>query len=381
MKKIVIISDSFKGCLSSTEVENAIADGVHSVLPACHTVCIPIADGGEGLLDVMVALTGGSFVRADVHDPLMRPVTARYGVLGDHETVIIEMAQASGLPLLQPEERNPLLTSSYGTGELIRDALQKGYRKFLIGIGGSATNDAGMGMMQALEARFTDLNGRVLSTGCGNLLKEVETIDLSTFNRLISQCSFTIACDVNNPFYGPNGAAAVFAPQKGASSEDVESLDRGLTIFSQRIQATTGKDISMLAGAGAAGGMGGAFAAFFNARLIPGIELVLEASHFKEEIKDADLVITGEGRADVQTLMGKVPAGVLKQAQQSQVPVILLAGSVGAVEQLNNAGFSAVLSIAQGPISLKDAMKPEFATKNLRNTAAQVVRLTHILTK
>lgn len=381
MKKIVIISDSFKGCLSSTEVEKSIAEGIHCILPTCQTVCIPIADGGEGLLEVMVKLTKGKIIHTVTHDPLMRPITASYGLLGDNETVIIEMAQASGLPLLQPEERNPLITSSFGTGELILDAIKKGYRKFLIGIGGSATNDAGTGMMQALNTRFLDQEGKILPTGCGGILKDIRTIDLSDFNSLINTCSFTIACDVNNPLYGPNGAAAIFAPQKGASHEDVAFLDKGLSLFSECIQAATGKDISLTPGAGAAGGIGGAFAAFFNARLVPGIEMVLEVSHFNEEIKNADLIITGEGRADSQTLMGKVPAGVLKQAQQIGIPVILLAGSVGATDDLNNAGFSAVLSITQGPTCLKDAMKPEIAKRNLKDTTAQVVRLTHIFDK
>ena len=381
MKKILIISDSFKGCLNSTRVEQSIATGIRSILTECITDCIPIADGGEGILETMLQLSFGKSIEITVHDPLMRPLSARYGLLNDNETAIIEMAQASGLPLLKSEERNPLQTTSYGTGELIKEALQKGYKKFIIGIGGSATNDAGMGMMQALGARFLDQEGNELPTGCGQLLKEVEKIDLTAFHNLIQGASFTIACDVNNPFYGLNGAACIFAPQKGAGPKEVKLLDEGLYLLSKQIQEATQMDISKLPGSGAAGGIGGTFAAFFNAKLVPGIDLVLEAAHFSKHLQGADLVITGEGKSDAQTLMGKVPTGVLRQAQKAGIPVVLLSGAVSDVGELNKAGFTAVLSIAPGPISLADAMKPETASKNLQDTAAQIARLTDIFVK
>lgn len=381
MKKIVIITDSFKGCLSSYQVAESVAEGIHQVQPTCETLCLPISDGGEGLLEVMVESTKGTYIRTIVHDPLMRPLPAHYGILGDGETAVIEMAQASGLPLLSPEERNPMKTTSYGTGELILDALQKGYKKLLIGIGGSATNDAGMGMMQALGATFFNAKGEVLPIGCGGIVNEIHRIDLHSFYSLINEAHFTVACDVDNPFYGPQGASQIFAPQKGANAAEVAVLDQNLSIYAEEIKRTTQKDIGQLPGAGAAGGIGGALEAFFKADLTPGIDLVLNNIGFEKALNGANLVITGEGKADKQTLRGKVPYGVLQRAQAHQIPVVLLAGSVNDVESLNQAGFASVLSITQEPLTLKEAMQPETAAKNLRETAMQVVRLANVFNK
>ena len=375
MNKIVIVTDSFKGCLSSQEVEKAVETGIHSVLSTCQTVCIPIADGGEGMLEVMVEMTHGEYCEVTVHDPLMRTIPARYGILGDKETVVIEMAQASGLPLLRPEERNPLETTSFGTGELILHALEKGYHKFLIGIGGSATNDAGIGMMQALGAKFMKQNGELIGIGCGKQLADIYYVNLDRFKSLIHQATFTIACDVNNPFCGINGAAAVFAPQKGATINDVTVLEKGMQSFATQIFKSTGQDIIDLPGAGAAGGLGGSFYAFFNATLIPGIELILETAHFKERIKDADLIITGEGKSDRQTLMGKVAMGILKEGMAANVPVILLSGSIADIQALNDAGFTAVLSVTPEPMELERAIQAETAYKNIIQASSQIIRL------
>ena len=373
MKKIVLAIDSFKGCLNSDEVEQAAKAGVENVLPQSEVLCIPIADGGEGMLDVMVRLTEGHYVEVEVHDSLMRPITARYGVTGDEKTAIIEMAQASGLPLLSENERNPMETTSYGTGELIAHALSAGFRNILLGIGGSATNDAGMGMMQALGARFYDNKGNELSTGCGKLLLSVEGVDIKCFNEWITGAEFATACDVNNPFCGKLGAAYVFARQKGANDREIEVLDRGLQHFAKIIERYTGKSVLDMAGAGAAGGVGGTLAAFFHSSLLPGIDLILNQIRFEEKIKGADLIITGEGKADEQTLMGKVPAGVLKYGLSQHIPVCLMAGAVENVETLCAGGFSGVYAVTPEEMPLAEAMQPEIAKRNIRSAAETII--------
>ena len=374
MHKIILAIDSYKGCLSSLEAEQAVSEGIRQVLPDCQILCFPVADGGEGMLEVLVQATNGKFLSAQVHDPLMRLHTARYGILGNQETVIIEMAQASGLPLLSPEERNPMYTTTYGTGELILHALQKGYRQFLIGIGGSATNDAGMGMLQALGYRFYDANDRELDTG-GMQLLNVARIDTSNVSPLIHEARFTVACDVTNPFYGPTGAACIFAPQKGASASEVLLLDTGLQRFAHLIRSYTGTSVDHLPGAGAAGGMGGCLAAFLKARLKPGIDLILDTLGMNEQLHDTDLIITGEGHSDRQTLMGKVPAGILRRAVSADIPVLLLSGGVEDTDALNEAGFLAVFPTTPFPIPLEKAMEPEFARSNIRRTVAQICRI------
>ncbi|MCI6523672.1 MAG: glycerate kinase [bacterium] len=374
MKKIVIASDSFKGSLSSAEVAACGERAVHRLFPDCKVVQLPVADGGEGTVETLTAALGGQSVTAIVHDPLGRLITARYGWIAQEQTALIEMAAASGLPLLPLEERNPWLTSTYGTGELIRNALERGCHKFLIAIGGSATNDGGMGLLQALGFRFLDAEGKELP-GCGGSLQQIQQIDSSGVLVDLAQCQFTVACDVTNPFYGPTGAAYVFAPQKGADAEMVEALDQGLRHFAQLIHTTQGIAIDQLAGAGAAGGLGGGLVAFLNARLTPGIEMVLDALRFDTQITGADLIITGEGKLDAQTCMGKTPLGILRRAQQQGIPVVALGGAVEASEALNQCGFLAVFPILPYPTSLTEAMDSSFTQQNIERTIAQVLRL------
>lgn len=368
MKKVVIAIDSFKGCLSSAEAGKAAAEGIRSVYPECEILCLPIADGGEGMLEVLIEATDGQRIHISAHDPLMEWHATYYGISENGRTACIEMAGISGLPLVPLQKRNPMLTTSYGTGELIRDALERGCRNFIIGIGGSATNDAGLGMLQALGFRFLDKEGRVLGTGSGGVLMEVASIDTRFVHPGLRTSHFTVACDVQNPFYGPEGAAYIFAPQKGADRKMVEVLDAGMKNFAEVIFHTTGKDISHHPGAGAAGGMGGSLLAFLNAELKPGIQLMLDALDFSCKIKGADLIITGEGKADRQTLMGKVPSGILREARKQDIPVILLAGSIEDSDELQQAGFERVFSINPSSIPLEEAMKTEVARKNIQQT-------------
>ncbi|WP_302138564.1 glycerate kinase [uncultured Parabacteroides sp.] len=371
MNKVVIAIDSFKGCLTSEEAGNAVMKGVKAIFPDCETLLFPVADGGEGMLDILVSATKGKYRTLPAHGPLMEPMQGRYGISGDGQTALVEMAAVSGLPLIPEEKRNPILTTTYGTGELIRDALEQGCRRFIVGIGGSATNDAGLGMLQALGFRFRDKQGNLLGTG-GRILPQVASIDTSAVHPALKEARFTIACDVHNPFCGPDGAAYVFAPQKGADAGMVKELDAGMQALALVIRSATGKDISDIPGAGAAGGMGGGFLAFLNAGLKPGIRLMLDALDFGEKIKGADLVFTGEGRADRQTAMGKVPFGVLEEARKQHIPVIVLAGCIEDTEQMNRAGFQGVFSITPGPVSLEKAMEPEFAGENIRRLVTQI---------
>lgn len=378
MKKIVIAIDSFKGCLSSAEAGEAAAEGVRAACPAAEVVVLPVADGGEGIQDVLIAATDGRRITLRAHSPLMEMLETSYGISADGQTAFIEMASISGLPLVPEDRRNPMLTTTFGTGELIRDALDRGCRKFIIGIGGSATNDAGLGMLQALGFRFYDREGKDIGEDtalCGGLLSEVYRIDGSLAHPALADSHFTVACDVRNPFCGPEGAAFAFAPQKGADEDMVARLDASMQHLAAVIHRHTGQDIVHVAGAGAAGGMGGGLLAFLGAVLRPGIELLLDALHFSEKIRHADLILTGEGKADRQTLMGKVPAGVLAEAMRQEIPVVLLAGSIEDAVALNRAGFLGLFSITPSPVSLREAMNPAYARDNLRRTAEQVCRL------
>lgn len=307
----------------------------------------------------------------------MHPIETTYGVSGDKHIAFIEMATVNGLPLLSETERNPMLTTTYGTGELILHAIEQGYREFVIGIGGSATNDAGVGMLQALGARFLDKDGAVLGKG-GEILHRIAAINFSSVHPALKDTRFTIACDVRNPFCGPEGAAYVFARQKGADDAMIEKLDAGMQSFARLIHSTTGREITHVPGAGAAGGLGGAFLAFLNAELKPGIDLLLQTLKFSEKIKGADLIITGEGRTDRQSLMGKVPSGILEEAKRQGIPVIVVAGSIEDTEILNQAGFQGLFSIIPSPMSLETAMKPEVAKKNICRTVAQIISLVNL---
>lgn len=374
--KIVVASDSFKGSLSSTEVATAAARGIKSVYPDCEAVAVSVADGGEGTVDAVVEALGGKIVTATVNDPLGRPILARYGVVG--KMAVIEMAAASGLTLLTDEERNPWLTSTYGTGEMIMDAVKRGCRDFLVGVGGSATNDAGMGMLQALGFRFYNIDDQEIIDGCGGRLQDVARIDDAGVMDAVCQCRFTVACDVDTPFCGSEGAAYVFAPQKGADMEMVARLDAGMVAFAKVIEKTYGMNVTSMAGAGAAGGMGGGFYAFLNARLKRGVDMVLDAIDFDSIIRGADLVITGEGKIDYQTVKGKTAAGVLARAKAQDIPVVAIAGRVEMCDSLAQMGFAGVYAIWEEEMPLEVAMQSNTAAANVEKTVKKIVTNLHI---
>lgn len=378
--KVVVAIDSFKGSLSSYDLGEAIEKGIRNVYLEGEVIKVPIADGGEGTVESLVQGTNGEFVVIDVHNPLMKKIKATYGVMGDG-TAVIEMAEASGLPLITKEERDPMKTTTYGTGELIKDAIEKGCRNFIVGIGGSATNDAGVGMLQALGYNFLDENKGNVGKG-GEVLSKIRYIDDKNKIKELDQCNFLIACDVDNPFYGEKGAAEVYGRQKGATEEMVKLLDKGLRDFSKTIEKTMGIDISNLKGAGAAGGLGGGLVAFLNGKLAPGIDIVLEKVNLEKEMIDADFVITGEGRLDFQTAMGKAPVGVAKVAKKFDIPVIGLAGGVAdeAIET-HKKGIDSFFSIINYPITLEEAMKPEIARKFVEKNTEEIFRLIKVCEK
>ena len=372
MKKIVIAPDSYKESLSALEVAQAIEAGFRQVFPAAEYVLVPVADGGEGTVDAMVAATAGRREVVAVSGPLGEPVEAFYGLTGDGDTAVIEMAAASGLALVPPDRRNPLLTSSRGTGELIRAALDAGARRFILGIGGSATNDGGAGMVQALGARLLDLEGRELD-GSGGDLARLERIDVSALDPRLAECRIEVACDVDNPLTGARGASAVFGPQKGATPEMVQVLDANLARLARIVGRDLGVAVDTVPGAGAAGGMGAAMLAFFGATLKPGIEIVTAAVDLDTHVRDADLVITGEGRIDFQTVHGKTPIGVARVAKRHGKPVIGIAGSLGAeVGVVHAHGIDAVFSVLGKPCTLDEALRDAAANVELtaRNVAA-----------
>ncbi len=354
--RIIVAPDSYKGSLSAVEVADAMARGIASVLPDATIVSLPVADGGEGTVEALVAATHGRFVTQEVSGPLGEPVMARWGVLGDAATAVIEMAAASGLPLLPPERRNPLLTSTRGTGELIRAALDAGLRRLIIGIGGSATNDGGAGMARALGARFLDAGGAELPEG-GAALARLARVDLSGLDPRLADTWIQVACDVGNPLCGENGASVVYGPQKGATPAMVRELDRALGHYARIVEQTTGRVVASQAGSGAAGGLGAGLRFFTPARLLPGVKIVLDAVGFEEALRNADLVITGEGCSDAQTAHGKTPLGVARLARRQGVPVICLSGGLGAgAEQLLEQGIDALLGIVSCPMPLEDCM-------------------------
>ena len=371
--KIVIAPDSFKGSLTARQVGEAVAAGVRKALPDSEIVIKPMADGGEGTLQCLVDATDGKLLQATVQNPLGREISASFGVLGDGVTCVIEMAAASGLYLIERDERNPLLTSTYGFGQLIRAGLDLGCRRFILGLGGSATNDGGAGMLQALGVGLFDEQGNPLSFGGGELEK-LARIDTSQKDPRLDDCQFIIACDVTNPFVGPNGASHVFGPQKGASPEVVLRLDANLRHFADLIEEAVGIAIHDLPGTGAAGGVAGALLAFLGGHLQSGIEIVRETTQLADALDGADLVFTGEGQVDFQTAQGKTPCGVARLANQYGVPVVVLAGSVGpGIEALYKEGVTAVLGIANKPLSLEESMAQ--AAELLEQTAEQVMRI------
>ena len=367
-RKIVVASDSFKGSLTSLEVAQSVEKAFKEVYPSCEVIKVNVADGGEGTMDALQQTLGGRMVSMSVSDPLGRPVQASYVILDDGVTAVLEMSSASGLPLLSPEERNPSKTSTLGTGELICDALSQGCRRFLVGIGGSATNDAGMGMLHSLGYRFLDASGQELSPVGGSMV-DVASIDMSSRNPYLDEAEFIVACDVKAPLFGPDGAAYVFAPQKGADQQMVEDLDQGLRHFASVSADETGHDYSSMEGSGAAGGLGYAFRQFLGARLERGVEMVLDAIHFDQIIQGADLVVTGEGRVDSQTLTGKTPFGVAQHARRQDIPVVAIGGSVIIDQfQAQLAGFMDALQVTPAGMPLEEAMKPEVAAENVYKT-------------
>lgn len=354
--KIVIAPDSYKGSLTALEACNAMKRGVLKVVPDAEIITVPMADGGEGTTRSLVDSLGGTIIECNVKNPLGVLIKASYGILSDG-TAVIEMAEASGLTLIGAEERNPMSSTSYGTGELIKDALDRGCRNFILGIGGSATNDGGAGMAQALGFELLDRNGCQIPFG-GAGLAELDRINQSSADRRLRESCFTIACDVNNPLCGENGASSVFGPQKGATPEMIAILDRNLSHFADIIERDMGMQVKDIPGAGAAGGIGAGMLAFLNATLKRGVEIVIDAVMLKEKLTGTDFVITGEGGCDFQTVKGKTPYGVAKTAQQFGIPAIILAGQVGTgAEALYDHGVTGIFTLVNGPVSLDYAMK------------------------
>jgi len=377
--RFVIAPDSFKGSASAKDVAQAIAEGLKVSLPDAEFDLVPMADGGEGTVEALVAATGGEIVREKVTGPLGEPVDAFFGILGDGETAVIEMAAAAGLHLVPPERRNPLVTTTYGVGELIKAALDRGCRRVIVGIGGSATNDGGAGMAQALGAKLLDERGNEIGFGGGELGK-LARVDISGLDSRLREAEILVACDVTNPLTGPNGASAVYGPQKGATPEMVKLLDENLRRYAEIVRRDLGVDVEHVPGAGAAGGLGAGLMAFCQAKLMKGVELVIRAVRLEERVQKADLVVTGEGKLDFQTGFGKVPFGVAQVAKRHGKPVIAIAGQLGeGSENCRNWGIDACFSILNRPMSEREAM--ENALTLLKRTAEELGWLLKVLTK
>lgn len=377
--KIVVAMDSFKGSLSSLQSGNAAREGILRAMPDAEVCVCPVADGGEGTVDALVLGMNGHIETITASDPLGRPTTCTYGILADNRTAIIEMAAASGLTLLSPEEHNPLYTTTYGVGELICDAISKGCRRFIIGIGGSATNDGGIGMLQALGYGILDKNGSQVPFGAVGL-KEVQQITDTSVIPELKECHFRIACDVNNPLCGPNGCSAVFGPQKGADTGMISQMDQWLKSYASVCTQSFPHADADFPGTGAAGGLGFAFLTFTHSVLESGIKIVLDETGLESYIQEADIVITGEGCLDAQTVMGKAPVGVARIAQKYNKPVIAFAGCITKDASLcNEHGIHAFFPILRRISTLTDAMMPEVAAQNLSDTAEQVFRLIRTL--
>ncbi|MFU2055018.1 glycerate kinase [Gallibacterium anatis] len=370
--KIVIAPDSFKESLTALQVAQAIEIGFKKIFPDAEYVKVPMADGGEGTVQSLIDAWQGQSMVTEVTAPLGNKVLAEWGLSADRKTAIIEMAAASGLHLVAENERNPLITGSYGTGELIKAALNFGVEKIILGIGGSATNDAGVGMLQALGAAFLDDEGKPLVAG-GAALKQLSKIDLSALDPRLATTQIEVACDVDNPLCGERGASAVFGPQKGATAAMIKELDAALSLFSQKVKQQLNKDIANIAGAGAAGGMGAGLQLLPKCRLKSGVDIILEATHLSKVVADADLVITGEGRMDSQTVYGKTPVGVAKTAKRFHKPVIAIVGCLRAdYEVVYDAGIDAVFPIIRNLASLSDTLAQ--GRENLISTAQNVAR-------
>jgi len=371
--QILIAPDSFKDCLGALEVAGALGRGIQRFLPDAGIVMVPMADGGEGTVESIIHATGGKLVRVGVSDPLGRPVESFFGISGDGQIAVIEMAAASGIELLEPGERNPWITSTAGTGQLIRHALDRGCTSFLLGIGGSATNDGGTGMASALGIRFLDERGKPVNPG-GGALGALRRIDMSGLDPRIGQAKIRVACDVTNPLTGPEGASVVYGPQKGADPEMVKALDHNLARLARLIDEQLGIKIDRIPGAGAAGGLGAGLMAFLGAELVKGFDMVATTVGLEEEVARADLVITGEGRMDRQTRFGKTPHGVALMARKRGKPVIGVAGTLDeGYEELYDHGFRAIFPILEKPSDLAYAI--EHARELLERTGERIARM------
>lgn len=371
--KIVIAPQAFKGSISALEAAKAMDKGVRKVFSQIETVLIPVADGGDGTLETLVESSSGTLRTAEITGPLGKKTTAHWGAMGNNQIAIIEMARTSGLAMVPPAKRNPLITTTYGLGEMIRHAMEAGFRRFIIGIGGSATNDGGTGMAQALGIHFTDLSGNELPFG-GAGLSKLHKIDISQIDPRILQSEFMVACDVSNPLTGPEGASEVYGPQKGATPEMVVQLDQALTHLAQVIKKDLGLEINDISGAGAAGGLGGGLIAFLNGKLQTGVDIVLDTLRLDDKLYGADLVITGEGSLDFQTVYDKAPIGVAKRAKRNGIPVIAISGSLGnGYTNIHAHGIDAALAIIRYPMTLEESSQN--ASELITDATEQALRL------
>ena len=374
--KIVIAPQAFKGSISALEAASAMSEGVRRVLSDAETVLVPVADGGDGTLETLVESTGGEVRSSEVTGPLGEPVTAEWGALGNGHTAVVEMARTSGLALVPIEKRDPLVTTTYGLGEAIGQALDAGFRSFIVGIGGSATNDGGAGMAQALGIRLVDSDGRQLPYG-GAALARLDRIDMDDLDSRVRESEFSVASDVNNPLTGPEGASAVYGPQKGATPEMVAQLDAALGHLAEVVKRDLGIEIDDVPGAGAAGGLGGGLIAFLNERLRPGVDIVLDAVGLDGHLDGADLVITGEGQLDFQTVYNKAPIGVAWRAKARGIPVVAISGSLGrGFSDVHEQGIDAVLAITSAPMTLEEST--ERATELVAAATEQALRIMEV---
>ena len=360
INKILVAPQSFKGSISAMDVCLAMADGVRNVFQDCEIIMCPVADGGDGTLETLVEISNGQINSCNVTGPIGDQISSQWGAMGDGHTAVIEMARTSGLALISLDQRNPLTATTYGLGEIILDALDNGFRKFIIGIGGSATNDAGAGMAQALGVGLFDANGKSLGFG-GHALKDLDSIDFSSIDPRLNESTFLIACDVNNPLIGSEGASAIYGPQKGADPEKIQILDQALKNFGEIVEKQLEVQVLSVPGSGAAGGLGAGFLAFLNSQLKPGVDIVLDQVKIEEKLEGVDLVLTGEGSIDFQTIYNKAPIGVAKLAQKYNIPTVGIAGMLGKDYTLvHSEGLKAVRSITTGPMTLEDASKSAY---------------------
>ena len=374
--KIVIAPDSYKGSIYASDAARAMEEGVRRVLPDAEVVLVPVADGGDGTLETLVETSGGRIITSDVTGPLGETVSAQWGAMGDGVTAVAEMARTSGLALVRLEDRDPLNATTYGLGEVILEALEAGYRRFILGIGGSATNDAGAGMAQALGVRLLDTGGAELPPG-GAALARLDRIDASGLDPRAAAADFDVACDVNNPLTGPEGASAVYGPQKGATPAMVEQLDAALANFAEVVKRDLGADVNDVPGSGAAGGLGGGIMAFLGGRLRPGVDIVLDTVDLASRLDGANLIITGEGCMDFQTVYNKAPIGVARLAGERGIPVIGVSGSLGdGFTDVHEHGIAAAVAITHAPMTLDEAT--DRVAELIASATEQAVRLIQV---